>query len=297
MQQDPHSTDVITNINYFPATGVPIPKSEWKVKYLDDRDEYTRPMLIRDVRKANKTFDLDVNGFTFVTLPHKDRVGRHSSEEDVKRGYYPELEEVVKKLTGASTVHVFNHVIRAHTSPSQKGIQDAQGRWQDIPSGHPHVDYAGSASALSGTLTELSLPPHIHTLFTTSTRYAFLNCWRPLKTVRRDPLAVCDATTVADSDYQVRLREFSRTGNKSENYVLSCGALEENKGMDMGEGKMHEWWYMSGMQPWEMVVFKGLDSKREEKGWRCPHTAFRVEGSEGEEPRESIEARVVAFWE
>lgn len=320
MQQDPHSTDVIANINYFPATGIPIPKSEWKVKYLEDRDEYTRSMLIRDVRRANKTFDLDVIGFTFVTLPRKERVGRHSSEEDVKREYYPELEEVIKKLyvpiqtslitdikisaykantprTGASTVHVFNHVIRAHTSPSQKGIQDAQGRWQDIPSGHPHVDYAGSASALSGTLTELSLPPNIHALFTTSTRYAFLNCWRPLKTVRRDPLAVCDATTVPDSDYQIRLREFSRTGNRSENYVLSCGALEKEEGIDMGDRKMHEWWYMSGMQPWEMVVFKGLDSKREEKGWRCPHTAFRVEGSEGEEPRESMEARVVAFWE
>ncbi|KAI4712717.1 hypothetical protein J4E89_002986 [Alternaria sp. Ai002NY15] len=98
MQPDPHTTDVVANINYFPATGIPIPKSEWKVKYLDDKDEYTRPMLIRDVRKADKTFDLDVNGFTFVTLPQKQRVDRHSSEEDVKREYYPELEEVVKKM-------------------------------------------------------------------------------------------------------------------------------------------------------------------------------------------------------
>ncbi|KAI4632561.1 uncharacterized protein J4E87_002035 [Alternaria ethzedia] len=234
----PHNTDVIANINYFPATGIPIPKSEWKVKYLDDKDEYTRPMLIRDVRKAKKIFDLDANGFTFVTLPQKRRVDRHSSEEDVKREYYPELEEVVKKLykylptssitdisiqehrrtgantprTGASTVHVFNHVIRAHTSPSAKGIQDALGRWQDIPSGHPHVDYAGSASALAGTLTELSFPPHINDLFKTSTRYAFLNCWRPLKTVRRDPLAVCDANTVPDADYQICVKDKGMSG-------------------------------------------------------------------------------------
>ena len=119
--------------------------------------------------------------------------------------------------------------------------------------------------------------------------------------MRRDPLAVCDASTVPESDYQVREREFSRTGNRSENYVLSCGALEkgekEEEGVGMEMGKGHEWWYMSGMQPWEMVVFKGLDSKKEERGWRCPHTAFRVEGSEGEEARQSIEARVVAFWE
>jgi hypothetical protein len=98
MQQDPHNTDIVANINYFPATGVPIPKSVWKTKYLDDNDEHTRPMLIRDVRKADKTFDLDVNGFTFVTLPRKDRVGRGSSEQDVKQEYYPELEDVAKKL-------------------------------------------------------------------------------------------------------------------------------------------------------------------------------------------------------
>jgi hypothetical protein len=98
MAQDAQDTDVIANINYFPATGIPIPKSEWKVKYLDDNDEFTRPMLIRDVRKANKTFDLDTNGFTFVTLPRKERVGRHSTEEDVKHEYYPELEQVLKKL-------------------------------------------------------------------------------------------------------------------------------------------------------------------------------------------------------
>jgi len=104
MQRDPHNTDVIANINYFPATGIPIPKSEWKVKYLDDKDEYTRPMLIRDVRKANKTFDLDANGFTFVTLPQKQRVDRHSSEEDVKREYYSELEEVVKNLYSPTSI-------------------------------------------------------------------------------------------------------------------------------------------------------------------------------------------------
>jgi hypothetical protein len=186
--------------------------------------------------------------------------------------------------TGAQIAHVFNHVMRAHTSPSQKGILDPQGRWQDIPSGHPHVDYAGSLSAIKGTQAELDLPDHISTLFSTSSRFAFLGMWRPLKTIKRDPLAVCDATSVPDEDYQVREREFIRTGIRSENYVMSCS-----------EGQ--RWYWMSEMQPWEMVVFKGFDTERGEKGWRCPHTAFRLKGSEGEESRESIEARVVCFWE
>jgi hypothetical protein len=189
--------------------------------------------------------------------------------------------------TGASKAYVFNHVIRAHTSPSQKGILDTQGRWQDIPSGHPHVDYSGSSSAIRGTIQELNLPPHITSLFSSTSRFALLGMWRPLRTVRKDPLAVCDATSVPEEDYQTREREFSRTGIRSSNYVMS----------HREEVQRHEWWYMSEMQPWEMVVFKGFDTKREEMGWRCPHTAFRLEGSEEEESRESVEARVVCFWE
>lgn len=104
--------------------------------------------------------------------------------------------------------------------------------------------------------------------------------------MRKDPLAVCDATTVPDADYQIRLREFSRTGIKSANYVMSHG-LEEPQ---------HVWYYMSDMHPNEMVVFKGFDTKQDKAGWRCPHTAFALPGSKDQPPRESIEARIVCFW-
>lgn len=56
------------------------------------------------------------------------------------------------------------------------------------------------------------------------------------------------------------------------------------------------WYYLNGMRENEVVVFKGLDSERE-GAWRCPHTAVRVERMEGEGPRESVEVRVVCFWE
>ncbi|KAF2830930.1 hypothetical protein CC86DRAFT_344076 [Ophiobolus disseminans] len=281
------SRDVVADINYFPALGTPILKSAWRTPHLNERTETTSPMLIRDIRASPKEFNLDTHGFQFISLPPKARVRREDDEETVKREYYPELEEIAKKLTGASTTHVFNHVIRAHSSPSDEGKQDAQGRWQSIPSSHAHVDYAATPGAIEGTKTELNLPSHIAHLFDTSWRFSFLGAWRPLKSVRRDPLAVCDATSVTEADYQVRLREFARTGNKSANYVMS----------HEGEEQRHEWWYMSEMQPDEMVVFKGYDTARDLAGWRCPHTAFRLEGSEGEEPRESIEARIVCFWE
>lgn len=181
---------------------------------------------------------------------------------------------------------VFNHVVRAHSSPSDKGKLDAYGRWQDIPAGHPHVDYCGDPIFLEGTKQELNLPSHVASLFDQSSRYAYLGAWRPLETVRRDPLALCDATTVPESDYRLRLREF-RSGVKSGNYVM-CHAKNEQQ---------HQWYYLSEMMPDEIVVFKGYDSDQGQPGWRCPHTAFKLPDSEDEVPRKSIEARIVCFWE
>ncbi|KAH9861208.1 hypothetical protein IAQ61_010945 [Plenodomus lingam] len=286
-RKDSQGGDVVADIHYFAATGTPITTEMWKMPILGEPTEFTRRMTIHDARRSNQQFHLDTNGFQFLTLPPTKRVTADDDEETIKREYYPELEQIVKDLTGATTAHVFNHVIRAHIHPPTQSTPDSQGRWPQIPSSHPHVDYASDPAFLAGTQRELNLPAPIAALFHTSPRFALLGLWRPLKQVRRDPLAVCDAATVPDADYQVRLREFKRTGVKSGNYVLSHGE----------EGERHEWWYLSGMREDEMVVFKGFDTWQDLPGWRCPHTAFRLEGSEGEEPRESIEARVVCFWD
>jgi len=97
-RRESHSGDVVADINYFPALGTPIPKSTWKTRYLGDRDEFTRSMTIRDVRTSDAEFDLDTHGFQFVQLSPKQRVSRDNDEDTVKREYYPELEDIAKKL-------------------------------------------------------------------------------------------------------------------------------------------------------------------------------------------------------
>lgn len=189
--------------------------------------------------------------------------------------------------TGATTVHIFNHCIRQCIDRSKQGSLDTHGRVQAFPSGYPHVDYAGSASEVQGSLEELQFPPPIAAKLTSASRFAFVNAWRPLKPIERDPLAVADATTVPYSDYQIRERKFRRTGIRSGNYVMSHAAEEQT----------HRWYYMKNMQPDEMVVFKGMDTDRRLPGWRCPHTAFAIGDTEGLPPRESIEVRAVCLWE
>ena len=183
-------------------------------------------------------------------------------------------------------MYVFNHVIRQHSDPSEEGGQDEKGRWKIIPSGHPHVDYCGVPELMEGTKKEIVLPPAITKLYNTSSRFCFLGAWRPLKTLKKDPLAVADTTTVPASDYQLRARIF-RSGIESGNYVMSHGSRDEQ----------HRWYYMHEMQPNELVVFKGYDTKQDLPGWRCPHSAFVIPGTANLPPRESIESRIICFWD
>jgi len=189
--------------------------------------------------------------------------------------------------TGASTVHIFNHLIRQCNEPVSKGKPDLSGRWLGAASGHPHVDYAARPEDIRGTLEELKFPAEIARRFESSPRFAFVNAWRPIKTVQRDPLAVADASTIPDSDYQIRARQFKPSGVRSGNYVMSHTEAEDR----------HAWYYMHEMQPDELVVFRNYDTKRDVPGWRCPHTAFEIPGTEDLPVRESIEIRAVCFWD
>lgn len=93
--------DVVADINYFPASAVPIPTTAWRKRYLGVGDEHTRSMTIHDVRHTQQTFDLDTNGFTFVKLSSKQRVDNSSTEEEIRQLYYPELVELAKSLYAA----------------------------------------------------------------------------------------------------------------------------------------------------------------------------------------------------
>lgn len=255
--------------------------------------------------------------YFFFPLFSFDRTWPHLVFYISKFNMMPPLPLLLNR-TGATTIHIFNHCIRQCADPSKQGSLDPLGRWQVIPSGHPHVDYAGRPCDLRGTLQELQFPPPIAARFgfassssssssssTPRPRFAFINAWRPLATVRRDPLAVADAATVPAEDYRIRAREFRRTGVRSGNYVLSHhhhhhhgGEEEEDDGAVGHHHDHHQWYYMSGMREDEMVVFKGFDTKQDLPGWRCPHTAFVLdEGTKALPPRESIEVRAVCFWD
>lgn len=93
-----NESDVLADLNYFPALGTPIPTSTWKKRFLGISDQHTRHMTIHDVRTTTRDFDLDTNGFRFIKLTSKPRVDKSSTEETIRQEYLPELEMLAKDL-------------------------------------------------------------------------------------------------------------------------------------------------------------------------------------------------------
>jgi hypothetical protein len=113
-------------------------------------------------------------------------------------------------------------------------------------------------------------------------RVQAINVWRPLKTIRKDPLTVCDYSTINQSDFIDQ-----KMVMKDDWYGVSK--------MKFNEG--HRWCYLDGQKNDEPLVFKQFDSKAEKGGMNVPHSAFVDERFVNFEARESIEIKMWAFFD
>lgn len=89
---------------------------------------------ITDARPNMEKFTLDDHGFAF----RKDEAGvtpetleafADNDDERVKKHYYPHVEQLLKKITGAPEVVVFNHTVRRR-DPSLGLFGGSKGRQQ-----------------------------------------------------------------------------------------------------------------------------------------------------------------------
>lgn len=137
-----------------------------------------------------------------------------------------------------------------------------------------------------------------------------MNVWRPIRTVTRDALAVCDARSIPDS----RLREITNyfrnpattapRGDKADkawaNAYTNKADIKSYEVMppeQPGTEERDKWYYASRMKPDEALLLKIFDSsKRADVAKRCPHTSFQCEQDSGP-PRQSVEVRCLVFWE
>jgi hypothetical protein len=119
-------------------------------------------------------------------------------------------------------------------------------------------------------------------------KWQLLNVWRPLKTIRRDPLAVSDSNTIPYSDQHIVTHERKYTMDGEEKVIkVQSPFTRKNDG--------HQFYYMHEQQPHDVLIFKTADSDDTAVG-AATHTSFTVPGTENLPTRESIEMRVLVTY-
>lgn len=154
---------------------------------------------------------------------------------------------------------------------------------------HAHVDqsYDGAMDLINAMADE---PGSAHLLEKVAKyRWAIINVWKPIKKIQREPLAVCDARSVAEEDLILGI---NRIGNK----LHPKGIDGDFRTWHIAYNPEHKWYWPSYMEPDEAILIKCFDSKKDGRARRSPHSAFNLPGEDGP-PRESIEIRTVCFWE
>ncbi|OHF03800.1 hypothetical protein CORC01_00662 [Colletotrichum orchidophilum] len=242
--------------------------------FVDRPETYDRPFEAHSVTISNlagdeEKFSLDKNGFQIY---HSESTEKHFQDDDqIRSSYYPEVNELLKTVTGASRVFIFDHTIRRQL-PSEA----TQGRAARGPVQRVHIDQSYKA-ALSRVPHHL--PEDADELL--KGRVQIINVWRPIKTVQRDPLAIAEAGSVAESDLVVT--DLIYPNRRGETYAVRYSSA-------------HKWYYKDGLTPNEVILIKCFDSKTDGRARRVPHTAFVDPTARPDAPpRESIEVRALVF--
>jgi len=230
-----------------------------------------RIVSIRNARGMNQELSLERQGFLFVE--HDTRVTDFFDEDQVRRIYYPELEKLVRELTGAARALMFDHTIRAEEFDTrmEKKVRE--------PVQTVHNDY----TEWSGPKRVRDLMPAAEAEELLKNRFAVVQVWRPIRfPVQTAPLAIADAQSMDPEDFVPNARRYAdRIG---ETYRVRYNPR-------------HRWFYFPDMKRNEALVFKCYDSETDGRARFTAHSSFDDPHSPAGTPkRESIEARLLVFF-
>jgi hypothetical protein len=223
-------------------------------------------VAIRNGRELLTKLSLDTNGF--VLTEHETAVRDFYDPKEVKAVYYPEVERLIKRVTGAERVVVFDHIVR-NPVLAERGEKGAR-----PPAKMVHNDYSFKSAPRR---VRDHLPEEADRLL--KNRFAEINVWRAIRgPIESWPLALCDARSLGAGDivpmdlvYRDRVGEI-------------FGFLYNPN---------HRWYYFPRMQRNEAILLKCYDGPAR----FTAHTSFEDPSSPpAAAPRESIEVRALVFW-
>ena len=228
---------------------------------------YATPVY--DARAITPVPSLDRQGFEL--RGHHSAVTDFYDDGQVIESYYPEMERLLMRATGASRVHVFDHNTRAEGA---------------VLAAHPKA--RGPVNLVHNDFTADSGPVRVRGVLPTEaeallgSRFSIVNLWRAIRgPLESAPLGVCDARTIRRRDLATADMVYpQRTGHEYR------GTFNPD----------HVWYYYPRMQPDEVLLLKVYDSSQDGTARFGLHTAFEDPTTPDDAlPRESIEIRAMAF--
>lgn len=228
---DRQQTYVDGELNYIRGEGPSIRYIDWPEEAHNERlPQYDAHLMrIENGRKVAEPFELQKQGFVFVK--HPTAVKSFFDEVAVQNVYYPEVEQLILKESGASRVVVFDHTVRT-ADPSHHTE-----RWIRSTVKSVHNDY-----------TERSAPKRVRDILppdeaevALKRRFAIIQVWRGIQPiVESEPLAMCDGRTIPEVGFIRNERRYrDRT---AETYHIAHNAA-------------HKWYYFPRMKIDEALVF------------------------------------------
>ncbi|TDZ32448.1 Hydroxylase/desaturase asaB [Colletotrichum spinosum] len=261
---------VHTTLNYFK----PLPRGQSPptvYPFRPEKHDYSPwaekvPVTIHDVAGDELKYSLDEHGFKFHF--HRTEVTNFGDPDVVKREYFPEMETLMKQVTGAKHVFLFNPI---HRKPPTEPGKAVQGPVQLV-----HNDLTPQ-DAVAGARHDLG--PQADELL--KGRFQVIHAWRPLKPVYKDPFAVADSRSVADEDLV---------------HTKVVFPFREGSTFNVTASPKHRFYYRYGQTPDIVTLFKSYDSETG-VARRNPHSAFVDPATVDHPGRESFEIRAYVFHE
>ncbi len=227
-------------------------------------------VTMADGRAVRGDFALDLQGFEFVD--HATKMADFFDAAELKAVYYPEVEALIKQVSGAHRVHIFDHTLRSGDQA------EAEQRLIREPVYAAHNDY-----------TEWSGPQRVRDLLADEAdellkgRFAVIQVWRAInQPILKNPLAIADARSLEMGDLIASERRYP--DRRGETYQIKYNPA-------------HQWYYFPKMARDEALVFKVYDSDTEGKARFTAHTSFDDPTTPPDAyARQSIEMRALAFF-
>ncbi|MCJ1350344.1 MAG: hypothetical protein MMC33_000325 [Icmadophila ericetorum] len=235
---------------------------------------------VEDARSQRDSFDLDTHGFAFFddpdgAKPELLQAVRNIDKEVIERDYYAAVKSLVKGITGAERVIIFNHSIRKR-DPTE-GFFGSPGKQQPGKTIHCDQTPKGAirrARQYAGNEVQELLKG----------RFRIINVWRPINTSVEDwPLALMDGRTLDDANLHATDLWKHQWEELGSTYNISFNPDQK-------------WYYLGGHRTDEVTLIKIYDNEPDVQASLCPHCAFEHPETRPDAPlRESIEVRCLVF--